>query len=368
MADRRRLWGLLIRAFVGTVVTAVVLTAAAQGAAAAPGAVPQQAGQARLTILNWDLDGSTFTVIGTAVPETVVRLLAQTKAGARWHPVARAEVGVDGGWTARFRDPTHRGATKDGRFTIRVEQVISGDTVLRLEGTLRWAGIPEPADEPSGPAPAPEPTPAPAAPAYNADAPPAGAAASYAFMHVNGDGTPARWNPCQPIPYFVNPASMPEGAATTVAEAFNRITALTGIVFVDSGGTSTIPWAGGAAMLTAERGLGIYVAFADPSTVPHLAGPVAGMGGHFFTSWPSTDMRVIAGALVVDVSETFDLGFTSGHSIGAVLEHELGHVMGLGHVDDPTQLMNPHASKSGPSTFQAGDRAGLQALQGGGCF
>lgn len=45
--------------------------------------------------------------------------------------------------------------------------------------------------------------------------------------------------------------------------------------------------------------------------------------------------------------------------------HELAHVVGLDHVDDPTQLM--YAENSGQLDFGAGDRAGLALLGTGEC-
>lgn len=45
--------------------------------------------------------------------------------------------------------------------------------------------------------------------------------------------------------------------------------------------------------------------------------------------------------------------------------HELAHVVGLDHVDDPTQLMNPEGT--GVTEFAAGDLAGLAVLGGGQC-
>jgi predicted Zn-dependent protease len=48
-----------------------------------------------------------------------------------------------------------------------------------------------------------------------------------------------------------------------------------------------------------------------------------------------------------------------------VLRHELGHLVGLGHVDDATQLMSPTIGE--PQTFQSGDLAGLAKLGQGTC-
>jgi predicted Zn-dependent protease len=43
-----------------------------------------------------------------------------------------------------------------------------------------------------------------------------------------------------------------------------------------------------------------------------------------------------------------------------ILAHELGHVLGLDHVDDVDELMN--AEYSGQSGFGPGDREGLRRL------
>ena len=51
----------------------------------------------------------------------------------------------------------------------------------------------------------------------------------------------------------------------------------------------------------------------------------------------------------------------------AVLLHELGHLVGLGHVADPYQVM--YDTNAYPlSTYRAGDRRGLEQLGLGRCF
>ena len=46
--------------------------------------------------------------------------------------------------------------------------------------------------------------------------------------------------------------------------------------------------------------------------------------------------------------------------------HELGHVVGLAHVHDASELMNPE--NVGLTRLGPGDRAGLAALGSGRCF
>lgn len=185
-------------------------------------------------------------------------------------------------------------------------------------------------------------------------------------MHLGADGSPGRWNPCQPIPYFVNPVGMPAGVQPIVAEAFARLSAFTGITFVDSGGTDVVY--GSAVGMTFDRGLGIYVAFADETVVPGLAGTIGGRGGPMFYEEDAAKPRYVAGAIIIDTGGGMGPGFSSGWSYGSVILHELGHVMGLAHVNDRTQLMNPSNGPGGPTDMQAGDRAGLQAMLAGGCF
>ena len=48
-----------------------------------------------------------------------------------------------------------------------------------------------------------------------------------------------------------------------------------------------------------------------------------------------------------------------------MITHELGHVLGLAHVDDPRQLM--FAENLGTTTLADGDRRGLAALGAGAC-
>ena len=146
---------------------ALAVTATASTAAAAEDPKPTH-----VRIVQWQFDGSTFTVSGTALPETVVRVLVQVDPGTGWARVARSSVGLDRAWQAQFPDPTRRGGTVDGRFDIRVEQATTGRTTTRFQGTVRWQGVAAPAS-------------------YNPDTLPAGATTSHAFLSVDAAGVPA---------------------------------------------------------------------------------------------------------------------------------------------------------------------------------
>jgi hypothetical protein len=52
--------------------------------------------------------------------------------------------------------------------------------------------------------------------------------------------------------------------------------------------------------------------------------------------------------------------------VRAVVEHELGHLLGLDHVHDDSQLMN--ADNKGLTDYAAGDQLGLERLGRGHCF
>ena len=55
-------------------------------------------------------------------------------------------------------------------------------------------------------------------------------------------------------------------------------------------------------------------------------------------------------------------GFGAGLTRGNLEQHELGHVIGLDHVQDRGQVMYPSISDQSPDGYGPGDRAGLSIL------
>ncbi len=192
----------------------------------------------------------------------------------------------------------------------------------------------------------------------------------FAVWARNADGTPVRWDPCSPIEIVASEVGAPDGypldALTADLERATAVLAGTsGLEFDVRAGTTEVPdtgrstvaagdhgrWApilvgwhrpgdGSLPLRDVDRGVAVPVAVGSPGERVYVTGQVA-------LNPDRTDL--VAG---------FEDRATSW---GATVLHELAHVLGLAHVDDPAQLLHTYPGE-GPVVLGSGDRAGLRAV------
>ena len=191
----------------------------------------------------------------------------------------------------------------------------------------------------------------------------------HAFMHVDAHGVPVRYDPCRPIHYVVNPAGGPPGSVDLVRGAVSAISAATGLAFANDG-TTTEPVSAQRRAVQRERygnrWAPVLIGFADRGRFDGLTGQVAGLGGSFELTTPA-GARLVTGQITL-ATDTFDELVDAGRvgQATTIVEHELGHVVGLDHVDDPGQLM--YRSNKGQVNLGPGDVQGLAIAGSGPCF
>jgi predicted Zn-dependent protease len=81
---------------------------------------------------------------------------------------------------------------------------------------------------------------------------------------------------------------------------------------------------------------------------------------------PSGDLTYVSGVVYRDPVAIQEIRLRMGETAATtVVLHELGHLVGLAHVDDVNQIMFPRGGQV--ADYQQGDRVGLGALGEGLC-
>lgn len=205
--------------------------------------------------------------------------------------------------------------------------------------------------------------------------PPADPAYDFLFVRVNGD--PIRWNPCAPIAYEVNLEDAPEDALEIVEEAFRRTTEVSGVPFRFVGTTDRTLEDQRASFLdtlseTWEPVLVVWLPrgefrslFGGPNQERHALAVASTNRGR--TS--ATNDQYASGFIAVDADAPMDADFSGRYSLGLVLMHEAAHVMGLGHVKAPGEVMfaDRDTFPLPLDDWGPGDREGLETLGAGAC-
>jgi hypothetical protein len=200
----------------------------------------------------------------------------------------------------------------------------------------------------------------------------------------NGNLHRVRWNPCQTaVTYAVNPrlaggsAKARGSAVSDVREGFRRVGHRTGIHFRYTGRTNEIPnntsresWS------SRQHSAEIVVAWVNQSharTRSNLitnsgSGYASGVGGWMMRAWTDSkghwQTAIGRGFVVINSghNDIYKPGYGQGVTRGALLLHEIGHAVGLGHVGTTRELMYPTMLNRSYSMYKDGDRSGLKKV------
>jgi hypothetical protein len=194
---------------------------------------------------------------------------------------------------------------------------------------------------------------------------------SYQFLSRQADDkTPVRWSPCRPIHYVVRQANAPANGQRMIEDAFARVSAATGFRFVNDGGTKEGPRPHREAFQQeryGKRWAPVLVAWATHDEVPDFGVEFAGEASAVGMKSGSGDVVYVSGTVYLDPFKIQQVTTRDGEAQArAIILHELGHLVGLAHVNDPGEIMAPRVSR-GVTEFQPGDRTGLNELASGPC-
>jgi hypothetical protein len=191
-------------------------------------------------------------------------------------------------------------------------------------------------------------------------------------LQDDGSGRPVRWDPCRPIHYVVRTVGAPTGGQQAIERSIAQLEQVTGLRFSYDGPTGETPRRDRPAVDAArygQRWAPVLVAWTDPDEYPAMGG-FAGLGGP--DAVPGRRVghrRYVSGVVLLNRQHLSEVvTWADGQArLNAIVLHEFGHLAGLDHVTDPSQLMFKQPTVH-PGGFGDGDRRGLARLAGGPCF
>jgi hypothetical protein len=197
------------------------------------------------------------------------------------------------------------------------------------------------------------------------------ASESYRFANTGPEQSFVAYDPCRPVHYVVRPDGAPADGAALLAEAIARVSDATGLVFVADGPTAEAPTPERPVFqpdVYGDRWAPVLVVWATEAESPDLAGDILGQAGSAVVGLDDGPRVLVTGQVELDAAQLAELlARPDGREIvRGVLQHELAHLVGLDHVDDPSQLMYPETTP-GVTDFSAGDLTGLAVLGRGPC-
>lgn len=177
----------------------------------------------------------------------------------------------------------------------------------------------------------------------------------HTFLYRMSNGTFARWNPCAAIPYRVNYSGAPSFARSEVDKAVAKIEAATGLDLVNLGDTT----AGNDRVPPSDSKA--VISFVSPAEAPSING-VAGLGGgSYYQAWNGYDPYVAQGFVHINQTLNYSEG-TGSTGLEGLLLHEIGHMIGLDHVNASTEVMYPTMHNLPSGGYGPGDLEGLWHL------
>jgi len=189
-------------------------------------------------------------------------------------------------------------------------------------------------------------------------------------------GQVARWNSCEPIRVVLNLQNAVPETVTITKIALKNVEQATGLSIEILGETDET-YSNNRKPFQPE----IYSSQGDAwapvlldwrttedfrASLPEHSGDVVGWAGPLFETQGQTS-QIVTGAGQFDAT-WFKDQISQGNVTDptSVVMHEFGHIMGLDHVDNKREIMNP--VENGFTNWGPGDRAGLAYLGAGPCL
>ncbi|ACL41910.1 hypothetical protein Achl_3959 (plasmid) [Pseudarthrobacter chlorophenolicus A6] len=183
-------------------------------------------------------------------------------------------------------------------------------------------------------------------------------------------GVPVGYDPCDAIHYVIREENAPAGGDKMIEDAVAKTARATGLVFIYDGTTEEPPSADREKYQPGrygDRWAPVLISWTTPDEMPSFIGDAAGFGGSSPVQSGQAPWVYVTGQVQMDgpaAGKLIDQG--SSAEVEAILLHEMGHVVGLGHAEDKNNLM--YRSTDGTvADFGPGDLAGLAKLGNGPC-